>query len=359
MDFETTKDNELIAIIGAVGSGKSSFLSALLGEMIQTDGQRVIRGTTAYCAQTPWIQNLTLRQNVFFATPASQAQHHPEDQQRYEASVQAAALLPDIRILPSGDMTEIGEKGINLSGGQKARVALARAFCSSNRSQIYLLDDPFSAVDANTGNQIFRQGILGLLRDKLRIIALNSHMHLLRHFDRIVVLDAGRIVADGHWDTLIGQYPEMMRKLTGMETLVSAMLSAQTGLSPTQGSPVSGSPSISPSPSSATLADIAVVMADTAAANNTESEKSVASVTTTASTTAAVGGTKTTATATATATAAANTTAPAASVSFTGNLSGKAPEKKLIRQERVDSSLSMFVVYLKYFSAALSTTVLQ
>lgn len=105
LNFSTKKENELIAVIGTVGSGKSSFLSAILGEMVQLQGERGVQGTTAYCAQTPWIQNLTLRQNVLFATPASEAQNEI-DQRRYEASIHGAALLPDIRILPSGDMTE-------------------------------------------------------------------------------------------------------------------------------------------------------------------------------------------------------------------------------------------------------------
>lgn len=326
LNFSTKKDNELIAIIGTVGSGKSSFLSAILGEMVQLQGERGVQGTTAYCAQTPWIQNLTLRQNVLFATPANEAQNEI-DQRRYEASIHGAALLPDIRILPSGDMTEIGEKGINLSGGQKARVALARAFCSSNRSQIYLLDDPFSAVDSNTGNQIFRHGVLGLLQDKLRIIALNSHMHLLRHFDRILVLDQGRIFADGSWDDLITSHPELMSKLTGMQSLVSATAS----LGAVSISPVSGSPTISPSPSSTVLAEQAEKVTGKASDEETGASEPISS-------------------------SKIETSVPSPPPVFLGNLSGKAPEKKLIWQERVDSSLTTFVVYLKYFSAALSSS---
>lgn len=114
-----------------------------------------------------------------------------------------------------------GEKGINLSGGQKARVALARAFFSRERSQIYLLDDPFSAVDGNTGNHIFHHGLLDLLRDKLRIVALNSHLHLLRYFDRIIVMDNGEIVADGSYDHLLTSRPELMERVAGIKDITT------------------------------------------------------------------------------------------------------------------------------------------
>lgn len=222
----------------------------------------------------------------------------------------------------------VGEKGINLSGGQKARVALARAFCSSNRSQIYLLDDPFSAVDSNTGNQIFRHGVLGLLQDKLRIIALNSHMHLLRHFDRILVLDQGRIFADGSWDDLIILHPELMSKLTGLQSLVSTTASSPGAAS---SSPVSGSPTISPSPSSTLLAEQAEKVAGKASEEERGASEPISS-------------------------SKIETNVPSPPPVFLGNLSGKAPEKKLIGQERADSSLTTFVVYLKYFSAALSSS---
>ena len=110
----------------------------------------------------------------------------------------------------------VGERGINLSGGQKSRVSLARAFFSSYRSQICLFDDPFSAVDGNTGNQIFQKGVLKLLNDKLRIIALNSHMHLLKYFDRIIVLENGKISADGSLSELFKQNSSLMTKITGL-----------------------------------------------------------------------------------------------------------------------------------------------
>ncbi len=215
--FKTSQSNELIAIVGPVGSGKSSLISSILGEMVKIDGESRVAGTISYCSQTPWIQNLTLQQNVLFEIQEKDLTD--EQLVKYFESTEAAALRPDIKILPAGDKTEIGERGINLSGGQKARVSLARAFFASYRSQIYLLDDPFSAVDGNTGNLIFQKGIVRLLKDKLRIIALNSHMHLLKYFDRIVVLEGGRIVADGSFDSLFQNFPELMGRITGLSYL--------------------------------------------------------------------------------------------------------------------------------------------
>ena len=108
-------------------------------------------------------------------------------------------MRPDLAILPDGDRTEIGEKGINLSGGQKARVSIARAIlaATAHGAQVVLLDDPFSAVDGSTGNWIFEHGVLRCLAGTLRVVALNSHRHLLRRFDRVIILHNGAIVADG------------------------------------------------------------------------------------------------------------------------------------------------------------------
>lgn len=212
LSFTTRRPNELIAVIGTVGSGKSSFMASILNEMNLFQGQADVQGTVSYCAQTPWIQNLSLKQNILFAVSDTS----PEQEAAYERALTAAALASDIAILSHGDQTEIGERGINLSGGQKARVSLARAFFSAYRSQIYLLDDPFSAVDGNTGNHIFQQGVLQLLADKLRIIALNSHMHLLKQFDRILVLEDGKIILDGSLEELFVENAELMTRITGL-----------------------------------------------------------------------------------------------------------------------------------------------
>ena len=139
-------------VAGAVGCGKSSLLAVLLGEMHATPGSSVTRAAAslAYVAQTPFIMNDTLRENICFGKPLDAAW--------YNRVVHACALLPDLKILPGGDMTQIGEKGVNLSGGQKARISLARA-CYAQAS-VVLLDDPLSAVDAHVGKHLFRH-VLG------------------------------------------------------------------------------------------------------------------------------------------------------------------------------------------------------
>ena len=126
------KRNTLVAVVGQVGVGKSSLLSALLGDMEKTEGSVNVSGSIAYVSQTPWIQNTTLKQNILFT---SQHNHR-----KYEKVLDSCALRQDLDILTAGDMTEIGEKGINLSGGQKQRVSLARAVYTD--ADIYLLDDP-------------------------------------------------------------------------------------------------------------------------------------------------------------------------------------------------------------------------
>ncbi len=131
ISFEIKK-NKLVAVVGRVGSGKSSLLSALLGEMEKLEGNVNTYGRVAYVPQQAWIQNSTLRQNIIFT--------NEYNENYYKKVIESCALEPDLKILAAGDMTEIGEKGINLSGGQKQRVSLARAVYSD--ADIYLLDDP-------------------------------------------------------------------------------------------------------------------------------------------------------------------------------------------------------------------------
>ncbi|KAJ2710645.1 hypothetical protein H4R19_003650, partial [Coemansia spiralis] len=161
IDIACRRD-ELVAVIGRVGAGKSSLMSAILGDMVKCAGTVTIRGSVAYVPQQPWIMNATLRDNILFG--------HRFDQEFYDRVVDACALSPDLEMLPAGDMTEIGEKGINLSGGQKARVSLARAVYA--RADVYLLDDPLSAVDAHVGKHIFTNvvGPQGLLKTRARIL---------------------------------------------------------------------------------------------------------------------------------------------------------------------------------------------
>ncbi|TMW54988.1 hypothetical protein Poli38472_014759 [Pythium oligandrum] len=189
----------LTVVVGSVGSGKSSLVNAILGEMLQTHGQRTITGDFSYASQQPWIQNQTLRENILFG--------QPYDAAHYERVVQACQLLPDFEMLEQGDATEIGERGINLSGGQKARVSVARAIYRVRHCDFLVLDDPLSALDVHVANAVFVDGLNGLAKEKTRILVLNSHYHFLAAADRILVLQDGRIVGDGTLAELRGEFP--------------------------------------------------------------------------------------------------------------------------------------------------------
>jgi len=190
IDFKA-EPGEFVVIVGSVGSGKSSLISAILGEMTKIAGSVNIRGSIAYVAQTAWIFNNTLRNNILF--------NRPLDEKKYSKTVYTTSLESDIEILPGGDETEIGEKGINLSGGQKQRVSIARAVYSD--SDIYILDDPLSAVDSHVGKHIFTECFSKQLRKKTRILVTNQ-MQYLPYADRIYVFKSGRIQEVGTFEEL-------------------------------------------------------------------------------------------------------------------------------------------------------------
>ncbi|KAJ2750195.1 hypothetical protein GGI19_005245, partial [Coemansia pectinata] len=179
---------EHLAIVGRVGSGKSSLLSALLGDMRKERGKVVLCGQIAYVPQQPWIMNATLRSNILFGLKY--------DESFYNRVIDACALRPDLEMLTAGDMTEIGEKGINLSGGQKARVSLARAVYA--RADVYILDDPLSAVDAHVARHLFDQvlGPAGLLKSRCRIHATNA-IQFISKFDSVLMLQDGLVAEYG------------------------------------------------------------------------------------------------------------------------------------------------------------------
>ena len=146
--------------MGQVGSGKSSLLNGILGEMHKLNkGLINLNGSVAYVPQQAWIQNATVKDNILFGRPF--------EEEAYNKVIEACSLLTDLQIMPAGDKTEIGEKGINLSGGQKQRISLARSLYSN--ADIYLLDDPLSAVDSHVGKHIFDNviGPNGLLKNKV------------------------------------------------------------------------------------------------------------------------------------------------------------------------------------------------
>ncbi|CZR43506.1 uncharacterized protein FPRO_07577 [Fusarium proliferatum ET1] len=194
---------ELVGIIGSVGSGKTSLLSALAGDMRQTGGTLQFAADRAYCPQYAWIQNASVRDNITFGKPFNQ--------KLYSDVVHACALLPDFELLPHGDSTEIGERGVTLSGGQKQRINIARAIYSD--AGIVILDDPLSAVDAHVGTHIFNEAICGLLKGKCRFLATH-HLHLLSRLDRIIWMVDGRIES-------IGTYEEMTKSHPAFASLVA------------------------------------------------------------------------------------------------------------------------------------------
>ncbi|XP_058815254.1 multidrug resistance-associated protein 1 isoform X1 [Topomyia yanbarensis] len=186
--------NTLAAIVGTVGSGKSSVLSALLGEMDKISGRVNTVGRIAYVSQQAWIQNATLQDNILFGKPM--------DTKLYQKVIEACALKPDIDMLPGGDQTEIGEKGINLSGGQKQRVSLARAVYSD--ADVYFMDDPLSAVDSHVGKHIFEQviGPNGLLAKKTRVLVTHGITYL-PNTNVIFVLKDGEVSESGSYQELM------------------------------------------------------------------------------------------------------------------------------------------------------------
>ncbi|XP_010213933.1 PREDICTED: canalicular multispecific organic anion transporter 2 isoform X2 [Tinamus guttatus] len=186
----------LVAVVGHVGCGKSSLVSALLGEMEKLEGEVAVKGSVAYVPQQAWIQNATLKDNILFG--------QTRNEQKYQNVLEACALKTDLEVLPGGDQTEIGEKGINLSGGQRQRVSLARAVFSN--ADIYLLDDPLSAVDSHVAKHIFDRviGPDGVLKGKTRILVTHG-ISFLPQVDHIVVLVDGKVSEMGSYQELLKQ----------------------------------------------------------------------------------------------------------------------------------------------------------
>lgn len=171
------RKGEFVAITGLIGSGKSSLLAALSGFMRRTGGRVSVNGSLLLCG-APWVQNTTVKENILFGSELNE--------EKYRDVVYACSLESDLQILPAGDQTEIGERGITLSGGQKARINLARAVYSDK--EIVLMDDVLSAVDARVGKHIMDQCILGLLREKTRILATHQ-LSLIGSADRVIFLN--------------------------------------------------------------------------------------------------------------------------------------------------------------------------
>lgn len=181
-----------IAVCGIVGSGKSSLLSCMLGEMPKISGSLSLSGSKAYVPQSPWIQSGKIKDTILFGNPM--------DKIRYNSVLQACALKKDLELFPYGDETDIGERGLNLSGGQKQRIQIARALYQD--ADIYIFDDPVSAVDAHTGKHIFQECILGSLASKT-VVYVTHQVEFLPAADLILVMRDGEITQVGRYDDIL------------------------------------------------------------------------------------------------------------------------------------------------------------
>uniref|UniRef100_A0A2N9EGD7 ABC-type xenobiotic transporter n=1 Tax=Fagus sylvatica TaxID=28930 RepID=A0A2N9EGD7_FAGSY len=200
-----------VAVCGTVGSGKSSLLSCILGEIPRISGTVKLCGTKAYVAQSPWIQSGKIEENILFGK---------------EMVLEACSLKKDLEILSFGDQTVIGERGINLSGGQKQRIQIARALYQD--SDIYLFDDPFSAVDAHTGFHLFRECLLGLLSSKV-VIYVTHQVEFLPAADLILVMKDGRITQAGKYNEILNSGTAFMELVGAHKKSLSALDSAEAG----------------------------------------------------------------------------------------------------------------------------------
>uniref|UniRef100_A0A673FVU8 ATP-binding cassette, sub-family C (CFTR/MRP), member 8 n=1 Tax=Sinocyclocheilus rhinocerous TaxID=307959 RepID=A0A673FVU8_9TELE len=208
---------QLTMIVGQVGCGKSSLLLAALGEMqkisgtviwnrlptLDDEGNERKRGAVAYASQKPWLLNTTLAENITFEMPLIK--------QRYRAVIEACSLQPDIDILPQGDQTEIGERGIILSGGQRQRIGVARALYQA--TNVVFLDDPFSALDIHLSDHLMQEGILKLLREEKRTVVLVTHkLQYLPHADWIIAMKDGSIQTEGTLKDIQNSQPELFEQ---------------------------------------------------------------------------------------------------------------------------------------------------
>ncbi|CAH1245355.1 ABCC5, partial [Branchiostoma lanceolatum] len=197
----------LTGVCGSVGSGKSSLISGILGQMRLLEGTVGLTGSIAYVAQQAWIMNASVRDNIMFGEDF--------DEQRYEDTVRTCSLTHDFNVLPAGDLTEIGERGLNLSGGQKQRISLARAVYSNR--DIYLLDDPLSAVDAHVGQHIFHHCIMGALKDKT-VLFVTHQLQYLHLCEQVVLMKDGVIAEKGEHSQLMAAGEDYARMIQGYMT---------------------------------------------------------------------------------------------------------------------------------------------
>jgi ATP-binding cassette subfamily C (CFTR/MRP) protein 1 len=201
------RQGSLTAIVGNVGSGKSSLLSAIIGEMVRVSGEVFCNGSIAYCAQQPWVQTSTIQDNILFGRPLNMRQ--------LQKAIQTTCFDSDLETFPHGMATQMSEKGSNLSGGQRARLALSRAVYSD--ADIYLFDDILSALDPRVGRTVFNNCIKHALQGKTRILVTHQLQYLNR-VDHIIVVSDGTIVEQGSFDALVASHGELTRLLSDVQT---------------------------------------------------------------------------------------------------------------------------------------------
>lgn len=208
------KTSEFVCVIGEVGSGKSSILQAILNNMLPANSKDqpqpsvIVNGSISYVSQVPWIQNDTVKNNIVF--------HSEFNQEKYNFVLDICELKPDLEVLVGGDMTEIGEKGINLSGGQKARISIARAIYADH--DIFLFDDPISALDAHVGQNVMEKCIVNYLSKKTRILVTHA-LQYISYADRILYMENGEIKWQGTYGeiTLQDFFTELRVKMKTKE----------------------------------------------------------------------------------------------------------------------------------------------
>nr|UXM19288.1 ATP-binding cassette protein 16 [Fragaria x ananassa] len=217
-----------VAICGEVGSGKSSLLAAILGEIPNVQGNIQVFGKIAYVSQTAWIQTGTIQENILFGSAM--------DSERYRETLERCSLVKDLELLPYGDLTEIGERGVNLSGGQKQRIQLARALYQN--ADIYLLDDPFSAVDAHTATNLFNEYVMEALSGKT-VLLVTHQVDFLPAFDSVLLMLDGEILQAAPYYQLLESSHEFQdlvnahKETAGSERL-SDVPSAQNSVTPSR-----------------------------------------------------------------------------------------------------------------------------
>ena len=231
VNLNIDRPGKLVAIVGKVGSGKSCYLSAIAGMLPAIEGRVEVNGDISFLTQGGLLVNSTVRDNILFGLPYNE--------EHYQRTCEACELSADFKNLPRGDQTEVGEKGATLSGGQKARVGLARAVYADRA--IYLLDDPLSAVDSRVGARIFQKCLKGALSNKIVVLVTNQPQYL-PGCDEIIVLDNGRQVAQGTYDEIKAEedFASLLNLQTDQKTAAAATtIAASDSMDASPSAPVS------------------------------------------------------------------------------------------------------------------------